>query len=157
MVPQTGDPAFRIRIADERDASGILACLAAAFAPYRDAYTPGAFADTVPASLLRRMSQMTVLVAERAGEIVGTISCSAHDGHLRGMAVAPGWQGSGVAAALLEAAEDQLRQAGCTRVTLDTTEPLQRAIRFYTRHGYAATGHVTDFFGMRLYEYAKPL
>ena len=74
-----------------------------------------------------------------------------------GMAVAPGWQGSGVAAALLEAAEDQLRQAGCTRVTLDTTEPLQRAIRFYTRHGYAATGHVTDFFGMRLYEYAKPL
>src|SRR5579862_2326606 len=91
MTPETSDPAFRIRIADERDASGILACLAAAFAPYRDAYTPGAFADTVPASLLQRMSQMTVLVAERAGEIVGTISCSGHDGHLRGMAVAPGW------------------------------------------------------------------
>jgi hypothetical protein len=42
-------------------------------------------------------------------------------------------------------------------VTLDTTWPLQRAIRFYERQGYAATGRETDFFGMPLYEYAKPL
>ena len=73
------------------------------------------------------------------------------------MAVLPGRQGSGVAGALLAAAEDHLRRSGCTRVTLDTTEPLQRAIRFYNRHGYTATGGVTEFFGMRLHEYAKAL
>lgn len=102
---------------------------------------------------------MTVLVAECEGEIVGTIACSAHapTGHLRGMAVLPSRQGSGVAAALLEAAEDHLRHAGCTRVTLDTTEPLQRAIRFYLRHRYTPTCRITNFFGMPLQEYSKAL
>ena len=155
------DPAVQLRPATDRDATAILACLAAAFEQYRHAYTPGAFADTVldAASLRRRMSTMTVLVAEDQGKIVGTIACAAHPptGHLRGMAVLPGRQGTGIAAALLAAAEDHLRQSGCTRVTLDTTEPLQRAIGFYTRHGYAPTGRITDFFGMPLHEYEKAL
>jgi ribosomal protein S18 acetylase RimI-like enzyme len=42
-------------------------------------------------------------------------------------------------------------------VTLDTTRPLQRAIRFYERHGYRQTGRVSDFYGMELIEYAKEL
>jgi len=42
-------------------------------------------------------------------------------------------------------------------VTLDTTRPLERAIRFYERCGYRATGVVRDFFGMPLFEYAKDL
>jgi GNAT superfamily N-acetyltransferase len=71
--------------------------------------------------------------------------------------VLPGLQGHGVAERLLLAAEAELRASGCARVTLDTTEPLERAIRFYLRHGYAATGVTTDFFGMRLHEYAKHL
>ena len=57
----------------------------------------------------------------------------------------------------LAAAEAGLKASGCSRVTLDTTQPLERAIRFYTRHGYAPTGTVSDFFGMPLYEYAKGL
>jgi len=160
MTPQA-TTAFHIRAAVEADATGILACLTAAFEPYRDAYTPGAFADTVldPAALRRRMSTMTVLIAESHSAIIGTIACGAHPpvGHLRGMAVLPSRQGTGVAAALLHAAQDQLRHAGCTRVTLDTTEPLQRAIHFYTRRGYAGTGRVSDFFGMRLHQYARTL
>ena len=47
--------------------------------------------------------------------------------------------------------------AGCTRLTLDTTEPLQRAISFYRRNGFVTSGTVTDFFGMPLYEYVKAL
>ena len=151
----------RIRLAEDYDASGIVACLAAAFEPYRVAYTPGAWADTVLDSelLRRRMSAMRVLVSEQQRNIIGTIALAAHTptGHLRGMAVLPVCQGSGIAAALLLAAEEQLRHFGCTRVTLDTTEPLQRAIHFYTRHGYAATGRISDFFGMRLHEYAKAI
>jgi len=42
-------------------------------------------------------------------------------------------------------------------VTLDTTAPLAHAIHFYEINGYSATGRIGDFFGMPLYEYAKPL
>jgi GNAT superfamily N-acetyltransferase len=62
-----------------------------------------------------------------------------------------------VGAGLLAVAERYLARQGCSRITLDTTQVLQRAIRFYERNGYVATGHVSDFFGMPLYEYAKRL
>jgi hypothetical protein len=42
-------------------------------------------------------------------------------------------------------------------VTLDTTAPLVRAIRFYERNGYARSGAVSNFYGMQLYEYRKVL
>lgn len=77
--------------------------------------------------------------------------------HIRGMAVLPAWQGHSIAEHLLRAAERDLVSVGCTHLTLDTTIPLQRAIRFYERIGFVATGRVTDFFGMSLHEYAKPL
>jgi ribosomal protein S18 acetylase RimI-like enzyme len=92
--------------------------------------------------------------------VVGTIGCTVYgdgEGHLRGMAVRPEWQGSGVAGALLEQAESHLAQSNCQRVTLDTTQPLERAVRFYEKHGYRLTGMVNDFFGMSLFEYAKVL
>jgi hypothetical protein len=44
-------PVLFIRKATSEDASGILACLSAAFEEYRDSYTAGAFADTVLAAL----------------------------------------------------------------------------------------------------------
>ncbi len=152
---------FSIRRAGAEDGPAILACLAAAFAPYRDQYTAGAFADTVmnPDAVWRRLRQMCVLVAVSGSEIVGTIGgCSnGEEGHLRGMAVLPACHGTGVAPALLQAAEAELRQQGCRRVTLDTTAPLERAIRFYEKHGYARSGRVRDFYGMTLHEYVKPL
>ena len=103
-----------IRKASDGDASGILECLRVAFEPYRDQYTPEAFADTVltPATIQHRLESMSVFVAVTAeGQIVGTIACSvvnASEGHLRGMAVMPGWQGAGVAEKLLQSAEDEL-------------------------------------------------
>jgi hypothetical protein len=35
--------------------------------------------------------------------------------------------------------------------------PLEAAMTFYEKHGYVRSGRVTDFFGMRLIEYAKRL
>jgi GNAT superfamily N-acetyltransferase len=67
----------------------------------------------------------------------------------------PEWQGRGIAEKLLHAAETVLAGRGCSRVTLDTTEPLHRATRFYEKHGYFASGKSTDFFGMPLHEYVK--
>jgi GNAT superfamily N-acetyltransferase len=160
-----------IRSATPADMPGVRACLEAAFAPYRQDYTPDAYADTVPGAprLAERFATMSVVVAEGPdGTVVGTLSYAATgggadggpggvEGHLRGMAVLPAVAGSGVAAALLAAAEDALRSRGCVRVTLDTTAPLQRAMRFYERHGYRRSGRVADFYGMPLHELTKTL
>jgi GNAT superfamily N-acetyltransferase len=152
-----------IRKATADDAGAILDCLRSAFEPYRSRYTPEAYRDTtLTAEMIHeRLASMSVLVAVNpSGDVVGTIASAVTDpgvGHLRGMAVLPGWQGAGVAAQLLAAAEHELLEKGCSFVNLDTTEPLQRATRFYEKHGYRASGRVSDFFGMPLYEYVKDL
>lgn len=152
---------FLVRAATTEDAAAILDCIRAAFEPYRSQYTPPAYLDTVltPDTLLERLVSMTVLVAVDArGMVVGTIGgaeVSSSEGHLRGMAVPPQWQGRGIAQRLLETIEKHLRTKGCTRISLDTTEPLRRAMHFYERNGFRRTGKVTDFFGMILTEYLK--
>jgi ribosomal protein S18 acetylase RimI-like enzyme len=152
-----------IREATAADAPGVAACLLAAFEPVRGRYTGSAFADTVPdaAAVRERLARMRVLVAVgEAGEIVGTIGYAMSgpgEGHVRGMAVRPEQQGSGVAQRLLEAVEAELRARGAARITLDTTPPLARAISFYERNGFRASGRVSDFFGMPLFEYVKIL
>lgn len=154
---------FNIREATVADASGILACLAAAFEPYRHDYTPAAFADTTmtPQTISQRFAAMIIFVAvSEEGRVVGTIACSvmgATEGHLRGMAVLPGWQGCGIAKALLQVAEAELAGRHCSQITLDTTDPLQRAMQFYENHGYRRSGKVADFYGMPLHEYVKQL
>lgn len=154
---------FVIRKANPSAGPAILTCLQSAFEPFRAEYTAEAFEDTIltPDSLALRFSTMQIYVAEAPdGQIVGTIACNVSnpaEGHLRGMAVAPAWQGSGVAGALLRAAEAALAEQGCIRVTLDTTQVLSRAKRFYERNGYHLSGSVADFFGLPLYEYAKEL
>jgi ribosomal protein S18 acetylase RimI-like enzyme len=155
-------PAFSIVRATVNDGESILRCMRAAFEPYRTEYTPAAYEDTVmnAETVRARIETMTVLVARsRGGEIIGTIGAKPRDaeGHIRGMAVFPSWQGAGAADQLLEEMENELRCEGCFRVTLDTTAPLARAIRFYERHGYVRSGAVADFFGMALYEYQKEL
>jgi ribosomal protein S18 acetylase RimI-like enzyme len=153
---------FVVRRATSADARAILDVLAVAFEPYRAQYSSQAFLDTVltAETIAQRMETMRAFIAVAGNAIIGTIACAAIDakeGHLRGMAVLPGWQGKGVAESLLQQAEDDLARAGCSRVTLDTTEPLQRAMRFYERHGYRRSGKTSDFFGMTLHEYVKEL
>lgn len=155
-------PAIAIRRATRGDCDGILACLRSAFAPFQSQYTPGAYSDTIlnRNTLQDRLREMVVFVAvPDSDEVVGTIACSAlhGQGHLRGIAVLPLWQGRGVSKCLLDRAESHLRESGCNRITLDTTEPLKRAIYFYERNGFRATGRSADFFGMPLIEYEKRL
>ena len=150
-----------IRTAAPVDAEAIAWCLAAAFECYRSAYTPAAFADTVPNrnGVALRIQEMHVLAATNLGKVVGTISATigADHGHLRGMAVRPEFQGTGVATKLLAAIENWLRSQGCRHVALDTTEPLIRAMKFYKKHGYRRSGKTADFFGMPLIEYVKTI
>ena len=154
---------FAIRRATLADGAAILECLLTAFAPYRQSYTPEAFLDTVlsPDSFRHRLSDMSVVVAtSTSGEVVGTVAykvVESGEGHLRGMAVNPKWHGSGLSTSLLETAQDELRKAGCKTITLDTTDPLKRAIRFYEKNGFRPTGEVGCFFGMPLIEFSKPI
>lgn len=154
---------FVVRPATELDLPGLLGCLALAFGPFRDRYTPEAYLHTVLNEELgrARLASMRVLVAV-AGEarVVGTLSwvrTTAESGHLRGMAVVPEWQGSGVAQALLDRAVAEIREGGGRRVTLRTTEPLARAVRFYTRNGFRPSGTLADFHGMVVVERFRQL
>ena len=157
------DRPVRIRHAKPAEFPGVLRCLSEAFEPYRAAYTTLAFLDTVlsPEALFERSRSMTILVAlTDDDELVGTVACSAGDaarGHIRGMAVRPAWQGLGIAKALLDEAVEAVRLRQCTTVTLDTTLPLRRAIGFYESNMFRATGHIADFFGMPLHEYARAI
>ncbi len=154
---------YHLRLARESDVPALSTCLHEAFAPFREEYSRAAYANTVPSQpeLLERVRTMSVwVVIDRRGVLVGTVSASRRspvEGHLRGMAVRPDRQGSGVADALLDRAVKSLAALGCRKVTLDTTRPLARARRFYEKHGFSATGTVTDFFGMPLLEYARAL
>lgn len=157
------EKAVPIRGAVAADSQSVLDCFASAFAPYRDEYTPEAFRDTVltAETISRRLAEMSVLVAvDDGGRIVGTIGyqmIDGEEGHIRGMAVLPACQGRGVAQRLLEHVEEELRRRGCTRITLDTTMPLKRAVSFYEGNGFQPTGRVSDFFGMPLFAYLKKL
>ena len=112
-------------------------------------------------SIHERLKEMTVLIAlGEQSRILGTIGfkpVSDVEGHIRGMAVHPEWQGRGVAWRLLEEAQKELRKLGCYRVTLGTTKPLEQAMTFYERNGFRRSGKVGDFFGMPLIEYVKNL
>ena len=159
----TDRPSISIRKAHAADFQGILECFQEAFAPYRGVYTSGAYDDTVvgPESLENRMATMCVFVAASAsGEVVGTVACNAvspDEGHVRGMAVRPAWHGVDVAGRLIRCVEAELRDRGCTRISLDATLPLHRAIRFYEKHGFRRSGRIRDFFGMELVEFVKTL
>ena len=152
---------FSIRRANLGDCEGILDCLQTAFAPYRKDYTAGAYSDTVLTSttLAARLCKMSVLIAvDQSGNVVGTVAYQLMDkteGHIRGMAVHPECHGRGVAQRLLEQLQSDLRELGCSVITLDTTRPLQRAICFYEKNGFRATGNIEDFFGMDLLKYRK--
>ena len=156
-------PPWIIRPAVDTDVPSILNCLADAFAPYQSSYTAEAYFDTVlsPETIKLRMKSMKVFVAEdpTSGTIIGTVACNlvGTEGHLRGMAVHSSYRGSGVAQQLLETTEAELRAQKCIQITLDTTEPLSRAINFYCRNEFRPSGRISDFFGMPLYEYVKTL
>jgi len=104
---------------------------------------------------------MSVVVAtSSSGEVVGTVAykvLESGEGHLRGMAVNPEWHGSGLSTSLLKTAEDELSKAGCKTITVDTTDPLNRAIRIYKKNGFRPTEQIGWFFGMPLIEFSKPI
>jgi N-acetylglutamate synthase-like GNAT family acetyltransferase len=155
---------FIIRIATPQDAKRIHEVILNAFEEYRSFYSPEGFRDTVMSEelVLNRMKIMTIFVAEdKKGKVIGTIGwqkVNEKEGHIRGMAVLPEWQGhNGPASILLQTVEKDAINNSCKFLSLDTTEVLKRAQSFYKKHLFKETGKTGNFFGSKIYEFVKYL
>lgn len=91
-----------------------------------------------------------VLVAQRAGVLVGAAVVFSHASHgiarLYSIAVAPQARGSGVGQALLAAAERASRARGRARFRLEVRTDNAAARRLYERRGYRAFGTKARFY-----------
>lgn len=93
------------------------------------------------------------LVAERDGEFAGLVSLALDRGELAVvlLSVYPGFQGSGVGSALIEAAVVSAREKGVNALKTATTNDDIPALHFYQRHGFAIyqieTGIMIDHHG----------
>ncbi|SDG95496.1 GNAT family N-acetyltransferase [Streptomyces griseoaurantiacus] len=83
---------------------------------------------------------VTVLVEEAGSEDFLGHVVESEQGHLVGVFVRPEQRGTGVAAALFEAAVDWCRKRGLDRVRLFVHEDNARAEAFYRKAGFVATG-----------------
>lgn len=94
------------------------------------------------------------LVAADAAGLLGFVAWDEATGEIMRLYVHPRGWGSGAAKALLDAALDALRGAGCRQAWLSTEERNLRAIRFYEREGWRREGEprVRDWHGARLCE-----
>lgn len=77
-------------------------------------------------------------VARLNSEVVGFVMI--HDDELFQMYVAPAGRGTGVAGALMQAAETRMAQSGLTRVFLACAIGNDRAKRFYEKQGWENMG-----------------
>ena len=82
------------------------------------------------------------LVAERDGEFAGLVSLALDRGDLAVvlLSVYPGFQGSGVGSALVDAAVEAARAKGVTALKTATTNDDIPALHFYQRHGFSIYG-----------------
>lgn len=146
-----GDPTrpetVRIRAAQESDDELILGL-------WREADLVRPWND--PARDLARKradSPWGLLVAECAGEIVGTVMVG-YDGHrgaINYLAVRASRRGRGIGTALMDAAEGLLRNRGCPKVALWVRSEHATVRDFYEARGYAPESGASAL-GLRLIE-----
>lgn len=110
------------------------------------------------------------LLAFAGDEPAGVISLSTRTGaeartpdsatiYLWQMFVAPAWQGSGLAGALIDRLLEEARRRGYERMIVWTPEGAAQARRFYEREGFAPTGEEDPDspFGLPLVQYGRDL
>lgn len=158
------DQGVIIRKASLNDAENIHKVLVKSFKKYKYFYSQEGYEDTVLSEkkAKERIIEMEIYVAEdNENKIIGTIGwqkVSESEGHIRGMGVIPRNQGKkSPASSLLKKVEIEAKKRGCKILTLDTTEILKRAHKFYEKHGFKRTGKTGNFFGAIIFEYAKKI
>ncbi len=121
----------------------ILAMVHAAFAGFGP---PSGVINETVADIAARQRNGIVLVAQSGSAFVGSVFCAPKgDGlDLTRLAAAPAWRKSGVARALLAAAEDEGRRIGAKRLTLRVRITLPGNLAYFKRAGFVVTGEGQD-------------
>ena len=151
-----------IRTAQPGDARETHQILSEAFEPYRPCYSAEAYEVTVPSprEIEERISDpgTDVLVAVHDDEIVGTVTIHVEaEGELRvgSMAVKPTFQGQGIGCELPGEIERLAREKSCPMISLESFEPLTKAITLYERFGFERTGKERPYHGITIFEMRK--
>jgi ribosomal protein S18 acetylase RimI-like enzyme len=90
-------------------------------------------ADHAPPNVL-------LVATDEAGRMLGYVAAHPEDGELFLLFVHPDHAGRGIGRALLTAAHDALREAGCRQAYLFTEERNERALAVYASAGYRFDG-----------------
>jgi ribosomal protein S18 acetylase RimI-like enzyme len=91
-----------------------------------------------------RVSELPGLVAERDGRRLGFALLRAEEGEMEVVALLSLEERQGAGTALLAAAREEARRAGCRRLWLVTTNDNLAALRFYQRCGWDWVGFHGD-------------
>jgi ribosomal-protein-alanine N-acetyltransferase len=151
-----------IRLARATEAKEIHQILSEAFEPYRPSYTAEAYSVTVPSP--REIEQRIrdprtdVLVAALHDEVIGTVTVhekAENELHAGSMAVNPNFQGQGIGQRLLEEVERLARERSRPTISLESFEPLTKAIALYERYGFERTGKERPYHGITIFEMRK--
>ena len=130
---------FLVRAARPDEAEAIVALIQRAFGEYRGKLRPESSALLETAETIRAaMKTATLLVAERAGRILGCVSVRRKDRHAYAgrLAVEPMERRIGVARALMAQAEVLARQMGADRLRVDVRLKLRDNRAFFRALGF---------------------
>ena len=128
-----------------------------------------------PEERLRELEQMidddeawVLMAVDESGATVGVVSLATRTAadsrplppgavYLWQMFARPAWQGTGLAQALQDRADEEARRRGYDRLVLWAAEGAAQARRFYEREGWMLTGERDDDarFGLPLVQYAR--
>ena len=151
-----------LRKATEDDEASIAQTLHKAFTEYESLYTSAAFAATICSvqKVQHRMSEGPVWVALQNECVVGTVSAISKSDivYIRGMAISPTARGQAIGTLLLKQVEQFAHEQNATRLVLETTPFLTRAISLYEHFGFQRSDEGSrDFFGTPLFAMVKML
>ena len=136
---------LRIRPAREDEADRVAELLVEAYAEYAAQMSPDAWASfaQIIGNVRGRMAEAEILVAERGGRLVGSVTVfsrgrGAREDTLgvRMLGVRPSERGTGVGRVLMEYVVDRARSAGLARVVLATSQEMETARDLYERMGF---------------------
>jgi ribosomal protein S18 acetylase RimI-like enzyme len=97
-----------------------------------------ALRETV-ADFAARLQSDTIFVALNSDALIGSICCTPKQDalYIGRLAVRPDWRRRGVASALVDAAKDEAKRRGATRITLGARIALPGNVALFRRHGFA--------------------
>lgn len=114
----------------------------------QECFPPGiAYSPVELAYYVNRRGAIT-LIGERDGAIAGFLVADSRRGrgHIVTIDVLPRARRTGLGSKLITAAEERLRAAGCSTISLETAVDNQAALAFYKRHGYSVVGTIPRYY-----------